>query len=115
MTARLRNTKYYVQAGEYYDLNAAKTSADSLVKAGYNAIIKDENHNVITQEITFNVGDLVKMQKDAPVYGGTRKFQDWVYDSRLYVREVRGDAIVISVLQIGDITGTVDKKYLTKI
>jgi hypothetical protein len=38
-----------------------------------------------------------------------------VYDSTLYVREIKGSRLVISTLKSGAVTGAVDKKYLTKI
>lgn len=55
------------------------------------------------------------MEQDAPVYGKTTKFQDWVYSATLYVREINGNRIVISTQKTRDITGAVDKKYLTKV
>lgn len=64
---------------------------------------------------TLKVGDKVKMAKNAPVYGKSSKFASWVYDSTLYVREISGNRIVVSTLKTGDVTGAVDKKYLTKV
>lgn len=61
------------------------------------------------------VGDLVIMQKGAPVYGQTREFQSWVYNKKLYVRAISGDKITVSIYKTGAITGNVDKKYLTKV
>lgn len=61
------------------------------------------------------VGDLVTMQKGAPVYGQTREFQSWVYNKKLYVRAISGDRITVSIYRTGAITGNVDKKYLTKV
>ena len=61
------------------------------------------------------LGDKVKMAAGAPVYGKTYKFQSWVYDRELFVRAISGDKITVSIYATGDITGTVDKKYLTKI
>lgn len=63
----------------------------------------------------FTVGDLVTMQKDAPVYGKTYKFSSWVYTKQLYVRAVNGSKITVSTLKTGAVTGTVDAKYLTKV
>ena len=62
---------------------------------------------------TFKVGDKVKMTAGAPVYGKTYKFQSWVYDRELFVRAVSGSKITVSIYASGDITGNVDKKYLT--
>ena len=61
------------------------------------------------------VGNLVTMQKGAPVYGQTREFQSWVYNKQLYVRAISGDKITVSIYKTGAITGNVDKKYLTKV
>ena len=60
---------------------------------------------------TLNVGDTVKVTPNAPVYGGTAKFQPWVYGSTFYVREISGNRVVIFTQK----TGAVDKKYLTKV
>lgn len=68
-----------------------------------------------TAPAALSVGDKVKMQNGAPVYGTTKKFSSWVYTKTLYVRQINGNRIVISTLKTGDITGAVDKKYLTKI
>lgn len=64
---------------------------------------------------TLAVGDKVRMQAGAPVYGKTSTFASWVYNSTLYVREINGSRVVISTLKTGAVTGAVDKKYLTKI
>lgn len=61
------------------------------------------------------VGDLVTMQQGAPVYGQSREFQSWVYNKQLYVRAISGDRVTVSIYKTGAITGTVDKKYLTKV
>jgi hypothetical protein len=37
-----------------------------------------------------------------------------VYKSTLYVRQIDGDRIVVSVLKIGAITGAVNKKHLVR-
>lgn len=61
------------------------------------------------------VGDQVKMDAAATVYGTTRKFSSWVYAAKLYVREIDGDRIVVSTLKSGAVTGAVNQKYLTKV
>lgn len=61
------------------------------------------------------VGDKVKMKNNAPIYGQSYKFQSWVYNSTLYVREIHGSRVVVSTQKTGAVTGSVDKKYLTKI
>ena len=66
-------------------------------------------------EDELKVGDMVTMAEGAPVYNSTRKYQSWVYKAKLYVRQINGDRIVVSTLKTGDVTGPVDRKYLTKI
>lgn len=60
-------------------------------------------------------GDKVKLSSKAVVYGTKQKFDSWVYKSTLYVRDIKGARAVISTNKTGDVTGAVDKKYLTKI
>lgn len=64
---------------------------------------------------TLKVGDMVTIQKNAPVYGTSKTFSSWVYNKKLYVRAVSGDRITVSIYSSGAITGNVDKKYLTKV
>ena len=61
------------------------------------------------------VGDKVKLTKNAPVYGKTYKFSSWVYNCTLIVRAVQGSRIVVSTQKTGEVTGAVDKIYLTKV
>lgn len=61
------------------------------------------------------VGDMVRMQYGAPIYGTTDKFASWVYSSVLYVREINGSRVLVSTFKTGDVTGPVDAKYLTVI
>lgn len=107
--------KYYVQTGVYSSLKDAKNMVTKLKTIGFDAIIKDKDNKIVFDKAEFEVGDTVIMEKNAPVYGMTRKFQDWVYNSTLYVRGINGSQVIISTLKEGDITGVVDKKYLTKI
>lgn len=95
-----------------------------LTEAGYNySEIQDIVNKIMSGSTTvqkpvsyeLKVGDAVKLQNGANVYGRSIKFASWVYDSTLYVREISGSRVVISTLKTGSITGAVDKKYLTKI
>lgn len=74
-----------------------------------------EHHTEQPAKDELAVGDLVTMQKGAPVYGQAREFQSWVYKKQLYVRAISGDRITVSIYRTGAITGNVDKKYLTKV
>ena len=64
---------------------------------------------------TLKVGDMVTIQKNAPVYGTTKSFSSWVYNKKLYVRAIKDNCITVSIYSSGAITGQVDKKYLTKV
>lgn len=120
-----KEIKYYVQTGAYSELKNAENMVAKLKAAGFNAIIKTNENKVVTEkeeprvevpkEVILKEGDLVKMQKDAPVYGKDTKFQSWVYDKILFVRDITGDRIVVSTVATGPITGAVHKKYLTKV
>lgn len=111
--------KYYVQTGAFSVLKNAEDMVAALKKAGFNAIIKTEKNEVIEKEepkeVALKEGDIVRVQKNAPVYGKTDKFQDWVYNRTMFVRDIAGNRIVISTVISGPITGAVDKKYLTKV
>jgi transcription antitermination factor NusG len=61
----------------------------------------------------FNVGDAVRLVSGATYHNG-KKIPAWVFNLKLYVREIQGDNIVISRLKIGPVTGVVNKKYLTR-
>lgn len=69
---------------------------------------------VTTATNTFKVGDKVKLTKDATIYGKTKKFSAWVYAATLYVREIKGDRVVVSTLKKGAVTGAVNAKHLVK-
>lgn len=62
----------------------------------------------------FKVGDAVRLTSDATVYGKTARYRPWVYRSKLYVREVTGDRIVVSTVKVGAVTGPVHKKHLVR-
>lgn len=68
-------------------------------------------------EVVFAEGDIVKMQKDAPNAKSGQPFKDWVYNTKLYVRKLEENGVIlVSTQKTGDeYTGRVHKKYLTKI
>lgn len=67
------------------------------------------------EEPELKVGDKVRLAGKSPQYGKSFLFASFVYKSVLYVREIRGDRVVISTVRTGAVTGAVHKKYLTKI
>lgn len=119
----------------YTNANAINGSAANPGKAKVTAISANSKHpyHVIHTDGTGNVygwvdaadvskpgtalkvGDKVKVQTNAPVYGKTTKFSSFVYNANLFVRQIDGDRIVVSTQASGAITGAVDKKYLTKV
>lgn len=119
----------------YTNANAINGSAANPGKAKVTAISANSKHpyHVIHTDSTsnvygwvdaadvskpgtaFKVGDKVKIQANAPVYGKTTKFSSFVYNTNLFVRQIDGDRIVVSTQASGAITGAVDKKYLTKV
>lgn len=98
---------------------AKKTDAETVKNAfkvmGIECAIVNDEPTEPKKEVTFSPGDKVRMTNGAPVYGDSKTFSAWVYDSTLYVRDISGDRVVISTQKTGAITGAVDKKYLTKI
>ena len=66
-----------------------------------------------TSTTNFKVGDEVKLVPGAKYTSGG-SIPSWVFNSKLYVREIQGDNIVISTLKTGAVTGVVSKKYLSK-
>lgn len=99
------------QVGAYRNLDGAKDECD---RAGDGYFVYDESGNVVyPKNESLMVGDVVKLSSGAKYTSG-KSVPTWVINSKIYVREIRGDDIVISVLQIGAITGVVNKKYLTK-
>ena len=73
-----------------------------------------KSQNATQQPTPLKVGDVVKIKKNCNVYGKTYKFQSWVYDAKLYVREIREDSVVISTLKTGDVTGVVAKEDIIR-
>ena len=110
---------YKIQVGAYSKKENADAMAAKLKAAGFDTYITTEQGKPVSSggsaAASFAVGDKVKLASNAPVYGSSTKFQSWVYSSTLYVREIKGNRVVISTLKTGAVTGAVDKKYLTKI
>ena len=63
---------------------------------------------------TVRAGDLVRLANDATIYGTDKRFAPFVYNSLLYVRELKDNRAVISIVAEGPVTGAVDVQYLTK-
>lgn len=102
------------QVGAYTSLENAKNGCP----VGYTVYnSKGEavySNTVTTVKTAIAEGDKVKLTAKAVIYGTDKKFQDWVYKTTLYVREINYNRVVISTQKTGAVTGAVDKKYLTK-
>lgn len=109
---------YKIQVGAYSKKENADNMAAKLKAAGFDTYITTEKGEAVsssgTAAASLAVGDKVKLDANAPVYGGTSKFASWVYSSTLYLRELNGNRAVISTQKTGAVTGAVDKKYLKK-
>lgn len=99
-----------------------KTTADSIAASlkakGYTVSVSANTSETSTPTpvaTSLKVGDMVMMQKNAPVYGTSKPFSSWIYSKELYVRAISGDRITVSIYKSGAISGNVDKKYLTKV
>ena len=111
--------KLYVRAinGNNITISTLKSGAiTGTVNAKYLLPFNSKNNVVSTTpaNVGFKLGDKVKLVSGAKFASG-QSIASWVFDSVLYVREINGDNIIISTLKSGAITGTVNKKYLTKI
>lgn len=107
---------YKVQVGAYENKSYAQALRQKLERAGFDAFITSQSGEAASSESdSLQVGDKVKLSSKATMYGSSSRFKSWVYDSTLYVRDIKSNRIIISTKRTGDITGAVDKKYLTKI
>lgn len=62
----------------------------------------------------FKLGEQVQLLPDAKYTSG-KSIPSWVFKSKLYVRKISGNSIVISTLKSGAVTGTVHAKYLVSL
>lgn len=114
---------YKVQVGAFSKKENAENMLAKLKDAGFEGFIAvvDKtppcNEPAGSEPIapTFVVGEKVRLDNGAPVYGTNVKFASWVYNTDLYVRQINGDKVVVSTLKTGAVTGSVDKKYLNKL
>ena len=83
----------------------------SLTKNAIKEVIKNMEQNITTPEVeekkTFKVGDTVRLVPGATYVGGG-SIASYIFDKKLYIREVRKDGnYIISTLKTGAITGMV--------
>lgn len=103
----------------YNFLINAKRACDKLI--GYSVF--DTNGNLIYPEIeektsqeekttmVLNNGDTVQLLPGAQYSNGS-KIKDWVFNTKLYVRGIKGDEVTISNLKNGLTLGTVSMDFL---
>lgn len=113
---------YKVQVGAFSKKENAENMLAKLEAAGFDGFIvtvgeksEDSKQESVPVAPTFVVGEKVRLDNGAPVYGTNVKFASWVYNTDLYVRQINGDKVVVSTLKTGAVTGSVDKKYLNKL
>lgn len=105
---------YRVQIGAFSEKKYAEALLKDLKYDGYTGFIVEEDITPAETQKTFSVGDRVRLEDDAPVYGTSKPFLPFVYDMDVYIMQIDGDRIVFSV-NAKDITGAVDAKYLIPI
>lgn len=99
------------QLGAFKKLEYAKNLADK--NKGY--YVFDDSGKAIYPQNTLKVGDKVMLKPEATVYNKTTRYSSWVYKTKLYVRQIKGDRVVVSTVKTGPVTGSVHKDHLTKI
>lgn len=105
--------KYNVPIGNvirHYDVTG-KQCPEPFVR---NAAAWSNFKNRILAANQIEVGDKVKLTSGAVYYNG-KKIPAWVKLSTLYVREIKGDRVVISTQRSGAVTGAVKKAYLKEV
>ncbi len=105
--------KYNVPIGNvirHYDVTG-KRCPEPFVK---NAAAWANFRNRLLAANKIEVGDKVKLASGATYYDG-KKIPAWVKLCTLYVREIKGNRVVISTLRSGAVTGAVDIKYLKEV
>lgn len=108
------------QKGAFSSLANAKKCCDQ-AGAGYfvyNSAGVQVYPNVIETPAPFapvetglKVGDEIKLVEGC-TYSNGRNIPSWVFKSKLYAREIRGDEVVFSTLRTGAITGVVKKSNI---
>jgi len=114
---------YKVQTGAFENYYNAIKMVDALDALGYDSFITTKQGTIVgnqeinnaVNQVELAVGDRIYVLPSAQVYGGTFGFDDWVYKTPMFVREIFGDRLVFSTVKTGPVTGAVNKKFVTKI
>lgn len=94
----------------HYDVTGKNCPAPYINNAKWQGF----KNKVIAAANVIEVGDKVKLTSGA-VYYDNKKIPLWVKACTLYVRDIKGDRVVISTKRSGDVTGAVNKKYLKEV
>ena len=94
----------------HYDVTGKRCPAPYINSSKWAAF----KNKLIAAKNVIEVGDKVKLTSDAKYYDGKR-IPAWVKLKTLYVREIKGNRVVISTLRSGAVTGAVDIKYLKEV
>ena len=94
---------------------SSSTTAPSSGSSSSSSSSSTAKTTTTTTTTTYKVGDKVMLTSDAVIYGTTKRYASYVYGWVMFVREISGSRIVVSINQYGAITGAVDKKYLKKV
>jgi hypothetical protein len=103
----------YKAAAQYEQKRNEKI--DAMIAAGMTGYEKTYKYAsyLNSSSATLKVGDEVKLSNGAQYTNGNA-IPGWVINSKLYVRELRGDDVVFSTLKTGAITGVANKKYFNQ-
>lgn len=93
-----------IRIGQVLNIVVAGTPSSGKITAG----------NGSKTDSAWHLGDLCYLDKDATIWASKRYFDDFVYGTPLYVRQISGTRVVISTLKDGAITGATDIKNLRR-
>lgn len=106
------NTITVIEGNKSQSVSRRKLKVNGRYIRGYGVPKYEENKPAAP---ALKVGDRVKLTSNATIYGKTKKFSLWVYATKLYVREIKDNRVVVSTKKSGAITGAVNIKHLKKV
>lgn len=102
------STIYVIEGNYSNSVGVRKIAVNGKYIRGY-GVPKYDKKVVVNN--SFKVGDIVQLVSGATYYDG-KSIPSWVMKSRLYIREINGDRVVVSTQKTGAVTGAVHNKYL---
>ena len=109
-------TLYRVQSTALFaDKVAAQDYLADMRGAGAKNVVLTEEAVIATEKTgtNINVGDTVRVNAEAKIYGTNKKFSSFVYEKVYTVKEIKGDRVVIN--QGIDVIGAVNVADLTRV